>query len=258
MHNLTAHLFSHSITRRTTPKEFAEYFIPFGVPNCMCGCGRPTELHRRKLHYKFFADGCRHANKFKNPACPEFHLFKGLSVDDTIAAIRKIQSKEITDIHKTKLHFANIGQNNPMSLTTLMRQNGWQADVAKTFLKDRATYGMKGRKHRPETLTKIAKRRAEQCKTITKPEMIVWGMLQALGVVFQYQMPIERYVADFLCGNTIIEVFGDYWHNRDESQARDDVKIKLYESLGHKVIILWESQILLQPRDVVGILKGVK
>ena len=257
VHNLTAHLFgTHGLTRRKTPKEFVGYFAKFGVPVCACGCGKPTKLHCRRLHYNLFAVGCKNASKFRNPACPEFHLFKGLSVDDTITAIKQIQSKEISDVHKTKLHFANIGQNNPMSMTTLMRENGWEAEATKEFLKARATYGFKGKKHRPESLAKLAKRRAEQHKTITKPEMIIWGMLQALGISFQYQMPIERYIVDFLCGNTIIEVFGDYWHNRNESQAKDDVKVKLYESLGYEVVILWESQILLQPKDVVGILKA--
>lgn len=56
---------------------------------------------------------------------------------------------------------------------------------------------------------------------------------------------------DYLLNNKIIEFFGDYWHANplttdstditDYIHQRDDIRIKLFESLGYKVKIVWES-----------------
>jgi G:T-mismatch repair DNA endonuclease (very short patch repair protein) len=41
----------------------------------------------------------------------------------------------------------------------------------------------------------------------------------------------------------IIELFGDYWHNRPESITRDNIKIQAYEKEGYKTLVIWEHEI---------------
>lgn len=254
------HLYNtHRISRTAKKKGWAEYFTEFGVPTCACGCNRPTQLHHRKLCYNLFAAGCPNSKKYKNPSCPEFHLFKGLSVDDTIAEIRKVQGgKEIKEDRKRKLQDINDGQSNPMSITSIKKRTGWETDIVKSYLKERATYGFKGKKHKPESLAKLAVQRAKQCKMVTKPEMAVWGMLHGLDVSFKYQEPVDRYVVDFLCGKTIIEVFGDYWHNREGRTTADNEKFCRLRDLGYNVLVFWESEIWLQPQSIIEKLRGLK
>jgi very-short-patch-repair endonuclease len=247
------HLYNiHEISRRTKTKDWIEYFAEFGVPDCACGCGKKVQLHRRQLRYNLFAIDCSNSAKFRNPACPEFYLFKGLSVDDSIAAVRKIQGgRKIEKDRKHMLQRINNGQNNPMSVSSIKKRTGWETHLVKEFLKGRASYGFKGKKHRPESLAKLAAQRAKQCKIVTKPEMAIWGMLYGLGVGFKYQEPIDRYVVDFLCGKTIIEVFGDYWHGRKERVVADDEKFAKLRNLGYDIQVLWESEIWLQPLLVI-------
>lgn len=51
---------------------------------------------------------------------------------------------------------------------------------------------------------------------------------------------------DFICTNNkhaIIEVFGDYWHTKEEIE----IYIKGYESIGKQCLILWQSEIDMFP-----------
>ena len=41
----------------------------------------------------------------------------------------------------------------------------------------------------------------------------------------------------------IIEVYGDYWHNRNESKLRDVERIKTYIENGYKCLVIWEKDI---------------
>ena len=254
---MTIHLFNvHGISRRSNPNEWLNYFSIFGIPTCACGCNKPVQMHRRRLYYNLFADGCKTSSKYKNPACPELHLFRGRSIDDTIAAVRRVQGgRKVAGDRKQVLRDVNSGQNNPMSLTSLVKRTGLKSDAVKLFLKANATYGFRGRKHKPESLVKLAAHRAKQCKMVTKPEMAIWGMLYGLGLDFKYQLPIDRYVVDFLCGKTVIEVFGDYWHNREDRMIADNKKIDVLKDLGYDVLVFWESEIWLQPTLVIEKLK---
>jgi very-short-patch-repair endonuclease len=182
-----------------------------------------------------------------------------LSVDDTITEIRKVQSgKEIKADRKRKLQDINDGQNNPMSVTSIKKRTGWETEIIRDYLKEHATFGFRGRKHKPESLAKLAVQRAKQCKMVTKPEMAIWGMLYGLSINFKYQEPIDRYVVDFLCGKTVIEVFGDYWHNRKDRITVDDEKFIRLRDLGYSVLVFWESDIWLQPQSVIEKLRELR
>lgn len=50
---------------------------------------------------------------------------------------------------------------------------------------------------------------------------------------------------DFLDNNKklIIEIFGDYWHNKKEVKKRDKERIKTYSKYGYKTLIIWENEL---------------
>ena len=41
----------------------------------------------------------------------------------------------------------------------------------------------------------------------------------------------------------IIELYGDYWHNRLEVKERDKRRIKTYKKYGYKTLIVWEHEL---------------
>jgi len=221
-------------------------------------------MHCRKLQYNLFAKDCRNAGRFRNPACPEFHLFNGKSAANTILEISRVQSKEICSCHLDVLRYSNGGQNNPMSIKSIMGRTGLSKVDIQKRLSDKSSgehNGFYGKKHSTKTLAKLAESRAKQCKTVTKPEMALWGILTALNVKFEYQKPIMRYVVDFFIEpDIVIEVFGDYWHGDERlksggEEKKDKHKISMLEENGYKVMIFWESEISGEPQKVISDLK---
>lgn len=49
----------------------------------------------------------------------------------------------------------------------------------------------------------------------------------------------------------IIEIFGDYWHNKEDHQKRDIKRIKTYKDKGFDVLVVWEKQIKNSEEEVI-------
>ncbi|MHA1437862.1 MAG: DUF559 domain-containing protein [Promethearchaeota archaeon] len=45
----------------------------------------------------------------------------------------------------------------------------------------------------------------------------------------------------------IIELFGDYWHNRPGAKERDKLRLKTYKKYGYKTLIIWEKELKKEP-----------
>lgn len=56
---------------------------------------------------------------------------------------------------------------------------------------------------------------------------------------------IECFNPDFIDikNKKIIEVYGDYWHNLSSSKKRDKKRLKIYEEVGYKTLIVWEHEL---------------
>lgn len=76
--------------------------------------------------------------------------------------------------------------------------------------------------------------------TRSRPELQAEELLAILGLAFETQIPIGRWVVDFrLIGKPIvIEVHGGYWHDRPAAKIRDAKKRTYLEGLGYQVIAL--------------------
>jgi G:T-mismatch repair DNA endonuclease (very short patch repair protein) len=57
---------------------------------------------------------------------------------------------------------------------------------------------------------------------------------------------IEGLNPDFINCNgqkKIIELFGDYWHNREDSKIRDKKRLKIYKKYGYETLVVWEKEL---------------
>jgi very-short-patch-repair endonuclease len=247
---------------RRSDGTFQDYIYEhFRRPICNCGqCGKTTSLHCRRPEFNLFANGCPHQQRFRNVSCPEYYLFRGISVDDTIKCIsarqRKVAAKSANEEHLKKLSLLNVGDSNPSSIKSIIARTGkCESDIRAELSKKSSgvNNGFAGKKHRPEVLRNLAKKRAEQAKQISSPELIIWGMLHALRIDFEYQVPIDKYVVDFKVGDVLIEVYGDYWHGvkMSPSNKRRDKTKERFLATEHQLIILSESKIINNPLSTV-------
>jgi very-short-patch-repair endonuclease/endogenous inhibitor of DNA gyrase (YacG/DUF329 family) len=90
----------------------------------------------------------------------------------------------------------------------------------------------------------------------TAPEKAIKGILDDLGIKHCEQYVINnRFCVDFLVGNIVIEVFGDYFHANpvkygdgiDRLQKKnimnDKRKLSYLNKCGYKIIVVWENDI---------------
>lgn len=78
---------------------------------------------------------------------------------------------------------------------------------------------------------------------ISSIEIIVAGELTKRNLLFDDQVRVGAFIPDFIVGNTIIEVDGDYWHNRPDIAERDIRKNAFYVENGFNLIRIWEHEI---------------
>ena len=71
--------------------------------------------------------------------------------------------------------------------------------------------------------------------------------LDELGIVYDREVSIDRYYADFVIDKLAIEVNGAQWHEKEDlrqgQKNRDQSKYRTIISLGYTILILPESDI---------------
>ncbi len=101
-----------------------------------------------------------------------------------------------------------------------------------------------------ETIIKIKEKRLYQkiLKKDTKPERIIQGLLNGMGIKFIKHKPIidiiHKYQCDiFIDPDIIIECDGDYYHKYPEGREIDKIRVKELKDGGYKVLRFWERDI---------------
>jgi len=97
-----------------------------------------------------------------------------------------------------------------------------------------------------------------------KPEKFIISLIKTNNLPFNYvgdgkvwlKGPRHLFNPDFLSKNPkhIIEVFGNYWHNKKGCKGRDKERIKTYSKYGYKTLIIWEHE-LKTPSQVLSKIK---
>ncbi|KKM86368.1 hypothetical protein LCGC14_1279690 [marine sediment metagenome] len=117
--------------------------------------------------------------------------------------------------------------------------------------------GMFGKHHTEKTKEKIRQRIVASLKAgkynikPNKPEKLLNKILQILlpkeyKYVGNFKFWIDCYNPDFINCNgqkKVIELFGDYWHNRKDAKKRDVLRLKAYKKYGYKTLIVWEHEL---------------
>jgi len=79
----------------------------------------------------------------------------------------------------------------------------------------------------------------------TKPEEIFWHEVRNrnfLGLKFRRQVPIDKYIADFVCEQEklIVELDGD---QHAENAAYDEQRTRVLERHGYRVVRFWNGDV---------------
>lgn len=86
-----------------------------------------------------------------------------------------------------------------------------------------------------------------------KPEKLMINLIKKNNLPFNYVGDGEiwfrgenhSFNPDFLSKNPkhIIEVFGDYWHSREDMKKRDVERLKTYKKYGYKTLVIWQHEL---------------
>jgi ATP-dependent DNA helicase RecG len=100
---------------------------------------------------------------------------------------------------------------------------------------------------RPSVYKLMKELQLERKKKTTEAEQILWEQLKTkkLDVKFRRQYVVDEFIVDFISieKNLIIEVDGKY-HNTKEQQEADDLRTKILQELGFKVIRFTNEEVI--------------
>lgn len=89
----------------------------------------------------------------------------------------------------------------------------------------------------------------------TDAEKALWQRLRnrQLGYKFRRQVPIGRYIADFLCFEKKLVIEADGYHHRNN--PNDAVRDAWFEAQGYRVLRFWNSEILENTEGVLEVIR---
>jgi very-short-patch-repair endonuclease len=102
-----------------------------------------------------------------------------------------------------------------------------------------------------------ARQRARSLRqNMTEAERRIWQMLrshQMAGYGFRRQVPIGRYIADFVCheARLIVEIDGG---QHDRSSPREVARSGFLQNEGYRVLRFWNNEILANPDGVHAVI----
>jgi len=188
----------------------------------------PNAGMRNKKHSKKAKDKMCLAKKGKyfgkdNPFFGKKHT------EETKLKLRKPKSEK----HKKKLRLSHIG----------LKQS--KETIEKRAEKNRELW--KDDKYRERIIkSQIIGRKPKP----NKPEQFLNNLIKKNNLPFNYvgdgQIIIGGFNPDFLSKNPkqIIELFGDYWHNKLGVKNRDKRRFKTYKKFGYKTLVIWEHELV--------------
>jgi very-short-patch-repair endonuclease len=91
---------------------------------------------------------------------------------------------------------------------------------------------------------------------MTLPETVLWRSLRTLRLHVRRQVPIGRFIADFVvhAAGLVIEVDGG-WHDLDGAQLQDAIRDDWLRSQGYRVLRFRNQQVL---DDVDGVVEAIR
>lgn len=146
---------------------------------------------------------------------------------------------------KNKLRKANSGRKNSVEVIDKMKIISRRNWVNPEFI-ERWKIGMK--------------RYKENRIFPTSPEIVLIEIIKENKLLFDYtgnaKVWICKFNPDFFNKKEklIIEIFGDYWHNKKDIKERDKKRLETYSKYGYKTLIIWEHELIKINYEDKGIL----
>jgi very-short-patch-repair endonuclease len=112
------------------------------------------------------------------------------------------------------------------------------------------------RQHKPRDEKASARRRrragSQLRHNMTEVEIRVWQILRAhriSGHKFRRQVPIGRYIADFVCheAGLVIEIDGG---QHDSSSSRETGRSSFLQQEGYRILRFWNNEVLASPDGI--------
>lgn len=159
-----------------------------------------------------------------------------------INCYNKIRSNK----EKNKIHYCKEkGCNNEISYTTWYYGQGRCSSCANKITTNRK---WQNKEYREKTLKALFK--GMKLKP-NKPEKLLNKLLQYLlpkeyKFIGDWKVVFGGFNPDFINCNgqkKIIEMYGDYWHNKTGAKQRDKRRIIAYKQYGYKTLIIWEHEL---------------
>lgn len=177
---------------------------------------------------------------------------------------KDLSSRQNKTATKSRQVQRSTGHNNPMSLRSIAKRNSVEEEAARSLTPCFGRIGEKhpmfGKQHTQETLEKISKNAPRHFFAKSSAEKELYENLTSLGYNVSRNLGVSRYNCDIVFSSIplIVEYFGDYWHcnpgkwnacqfnsrikmTAEERWRLDRRKIEDLESLGYKVMVIWEN-----------------
>jgi len=93
-----------------------------------------------------------------------------------------------------------------------------------------------------ETPDKMIGKHDDHAHHMSSIEEKVWSIVQPLGFLYEprfYRVEDINILPDFVRGNLVIEVQGEYWHTQEQTKERE----RLLNLLGKKVLFIWGKEL---------------
>lgn len=191
---------------------------------------------------------------------------KGFSEEEAREKVAQFQSSQSLKGNNEKTRKLrsekNLGQKNPMSLSSISEREGVSIDVAKSltpcFGRTGQKHPMFGKKHSAEALKKIGLHLNHTGKSFIEHEMsnILISLYDG-----EKNIGVNGWSCDYVNHQKklVVELFGDFWHHhpqkydadyvnpftkRTSAQVweRDRRKISDISEHGYSIVVIWESE----------------
>ena len=235
---------------------------------CACGCGTKTNLYNNWGRKRKFVYG--HGQKGTNNAM----FGKKVSIETKIKMSqsrkgRPSWKKGLKGIYseETRKRWSKQRKGKPTWNKGLTKEIDERVRLSAEKLIGRPSKS-KG-KPNPKAREIINKLRSEGKLNFgvkpNKPEKFLINLIETNNIPFEYvgngkiwfAGETQAFNPDFInkSSKSIIELFGDYWHNLPQNKIRDEERLKIYARNGYKVLIIWEKE-LKEVNSILGKIMG--
>lgn len=236
-----------------------KYCEKYGYPNIGIKYSKKARANMKKAQQKYFKEHPEAIEKMRLRA----------NSKENIERMRKL-GKSCKGIKRNKETCDNIGRG-LKKVYDERKRVAWQTGLTKEThngLK-RMSENKKGKHSSISTEFKKGEmdeiiKKSMVIRKPNKPEMVMNNIIKKNNLPFNYvgngkiwfRNKNNTFNPDFLSKNPkhIIEVFGDYWHNREDMKKRDIIRLKTYSKYGYKTLIIWQHEL----RNPNQVLKKVK